>query len=368
MSDKQPLNYSTYLQLDRLLSSQKRATEERAEPSHDEMLFIIVHQVYELWFKEIISDLDSVRIMFMSDYVAESDIGIAAGRLERITKIQNLLIDQLGILETMTPLDFLEFRDELNPASGFQSVQFRLIENKLGLKADQRLAYTKDAYYSDVSKDDQSLIKSAEEDSLFDLIDRWLTRTPFLQFEGFDFWQSYRQVVEENLDHDMETIEENPRLAETARVEELRNHTVTRANFEAIFDEERHAEMVEAGKVRLSYRAIQAALMIFLYRDQPIFHLPFRLLTSLIDIDELMALWRHRHTLMVQRMIGRKIGTGGSSGFRYLRETAERHKVFSDLANLSSFLIPRSKLPDLPPELTHHLGFHYAGETQERKS
>lgn len=360
------LSYGSYLELDRLLSSQHPITADSDSPAHDEMLFIIVHQVYELWFKEIITELDSVRSVFMDDYVDESQIGKAAARLERITKIQNILIEQLEVLETMTPLDFLEFRDKLHPASGFQSVQFRLIENKLGLKKEQRLAYMKDAYHSVVSDVERAVIETSEtERSLFELVDSWLARTPFLQFEGFDFWDSYAAAVEKMLNHELETIENNPTLTEAARHEEVLNHKSTRRSFEAILDVDRHGELVKEGELKLSHEALQGSLMIFLYRDEPIFHLPFRLLTALIDIDELLTSWRYRHTLMVQRMIGRKIGTGGSSGYRYLREAAEKHKVFGDLANLSSFLIPRSDLPELPAEFRRHLGFLYTDKIRE---
>jgi tryptophan 2,3-dioxygenase len=99
--------------------------------------------------------------------------------------------------------------------------------------------------------------------------------------------------------------------------------------------------------------------MIMLYRDEPILQNPFRLLTALVAIDENLSLWRYRHALMVQRMIGAKIGTGGSSGQDYLRRTVEAHRVFLDFFNLSTYLIPRSMLPALPAELREQLGFRF---------
>ena len=360
------LSYASYLELGRLLTSQNPVTADSESPAHDEMLFIIVHQVYELWFKEIINELDSVRSLFMEDYIDESQIGKAAARLERITKIQSILIEQVGVLETMTPLDFLDFRDKLHPSSGFQSVQFRLIENKLGLEQSQRLAFTKDGYYSGASEKDSGAIReSEEEDSLFQLLDQWLARTPFLKFEGFDFWEEYRLAVKKMLGNELEKIKNNTTLTDEMQNEEIVNLKTTNKHFEAIFSKEKHTELMEAGQLRLSHKALHGSLMIFLHRDEPIFHLPFRLLTALIDIDELLTSWRYRHILMVQRMIGRKIGTGGSSGYRYLREAAEKYKVFGDLANLSSFLIPRSELPELPEEFKRHLGFFYTAESKK---
>jgi len=111
---------------------------------------------------------------------------------------------------------------------------------------------------------------------------------------------------------------------------------------------------------RMSLAAVQAALFITVYRDQPVLQLPFRLLTALMDIEESLTLWRYRHALMVQRMIGVKIGTGGSSGHDYLRRTVDAHRVFADLFQLSTYLIPRSALPPLPPDVQSQMGFVYA--------
>src|SRR5690606_37682526 len=120
------------------------------------------------------------------------------------------------------------------------------------------------------------------------------------------------------------------------------------ARFEALFDEAKYRAEAARGSWRMSWRALQAALFITLYRDEPALQGPFGLLALLMDIDEAMALWRHRHALMVQRMIGLKVGTGGSSGHDYLARTAERHRVFGDLFLLSTYLLPRSALPPLP--------------------
>jgi tryptophan 2,3-dioxygenase len=355
-----PLYYADYLQLDRLLASQSPKSWEHGKPAHDEMLFIIVHQAYELWFKQILHELDSVIAIFQRDYVEEKAVGIAVDRLTRITEIQKVIVEQLRILETMTPLDFLEFRDLLTPASGFQSFQFRLIENKLGLKPELRKAYDKSAYYSRLSPAHQEMIRRAEDEpSLFQLVERWLERTPFLEFQGFNFWTSYRAAVTKMLESDRGIIQTNPTLSNEEREAQLHELSQTEQSFAALFDEQKHNQLVKKGQRRLSYRATNAALLINLYRDEPILHLPFRLLTVLIDIDELLTAWRYRHALMVQRMIGSKIGTGGSSGYHYLRTTIDSHKIFVDLSNLSTFLIPRSALPELPADFEKNLGFYY---------
>jgi len=358
----EPLYYSDYLHLEKLLSSQvPKSAEQGKTPAHDEMLFIIVHQVYELWFKEILHELTSVISIFAKEYVEEKDVGIAVMRLTRITEIQKLLIDQLRVLETMTALDFLEFRDLLFPASGFQSVQFRLIENKLGMKPDQRLLYNKQAYYANLTPQHQELLQRSEhEPSIFEAIERWLERTPFLDFAGFKFWEHYRTAVERLLETDRRVILGNPHTSEDEKSKQSHELSINEDNFAALLDEAKHNELIARSRRRLSHKATQAALLIQLYRDEPILHLPFRLLTVLMDMDEAFTTWRYRHAQMAHRMIGTKLGTGGSTGYAYLKATVDKYKVFADLFNLSTFLIPRSSLPELPEEVKKNLGFYYS--------
>ncbi len=360
MKRTSPLYYGDYLQLHKLLDSQAPESAKHGFHAHDEMLFIIVHQVYELWFKQILHEMDSVIEIFNQDYVDEKNVGIAVHRLSRITEIQKLLIDQLRVLETMTALDFLEFRDVLYPASGFQSYQFRLVENKFGMDPDQRLLYNKEVYTSHLSSPHQEIVKDTENDSsLFNFVERWLVRTPFLDFHGFNFWSHYRKAVEDMLNADKQAILNNPISSEEEKKQQLAEVAANEENFDALLDEGRHNHLLAARKRRLSHKATQAALLIELYRDEPILHLPFRLLTVLMDIDENFTTWRYRHALMVHRMIGNKIGTGGSTGYNYLKATVDKYKVFVGLFNLSTFLIPRSKLPALPEEVRKNLGFYY---------
>ncbi len=344
MTSRGPVHYSKYLELERLLSSQNRESEKKGKPAHDEMLFIVVHQVYELWFKQILFEIDSILEMFGKHRIDEQEIGVAVARLERVIEIEKILIEQLRVLETMTPLDFLEFRDLLVPVSGFQSQQFRELESKLGV---------------DMKQLPSRAPQPTSRDSLFSLIERWLERTPFLDLEGFQFWNHYREAVEKMLSRDEEIIRTNEMLPEIDRRAQLEELAHTRESFDALFDQERHEALREKGERRLSFRATHAALLIHLYRDQPILHLPFRLLTALVDIDELFSTWRYRHALMAFRMIGTKIGTGGSSGAQYLRATVESRKVFSDITNLSTFLIPRASLPKLPDVIVKRLGFTF---------
>lgn len=366
-SDNTSLSYGSYLQLDKLLDCQTLQTAllrpgqtQAPQPAHDELLFIITHQTYELWFKQILHELKAALATLQQPSVPEIELGKAVRHLERITVIQNVLIDQMAILETMTPLDFLDFRDALGPSSGFQSYQFRAIENLLGLKRAQRLPYNSAPYESLMKPHEQRLAVAAEQQgSLFDALEAWLARTPYVQVAsvGFDFWRMLSARVEDMLRKDAETIAASPLLNDAARAAQLAKLEQTRQEYRAIFEREGYEQARKDGKKRLSFEAFSAALMINLYRDEPLFQMPFRLLTALLTIDEGLILWRHRHVLMVSRMIGAKIGTGGSSGVDYLRQTVSAHRIYGDLFDLSGYLIARSQLPPLPESLRAALNF-----------
>ena len=360
MKNKKLLNYSDYLQLEKILSGQELMSAKRGTPAHDEMLFIVVHQVYELWFKQILHELDSVITIFNQESIIESDVSFVVLRLQRIIEIQKILIDQIRVLETMTAMDFLEFRDDLFPSSGFQSAQFRLMENKLGLLNDHRIMYGEKDYTSVLKKEEKSTVQNSEQEkSLFELLESWLERTPFLSFKGFDFWKQYSNAVRSMLKNEKLVIQNNPNYSKKEVEYHLNEHENVVLSFEAMIDEERHNNLIVNRRKRLSYKATQAALLILLYRDEPILHSPFNLISRLIDMDELFTSWRQRHALMVRRMIGAKIGTGGSSGHKYLHEAADKHKIFSDLADLSTFFIPRSALPELPKDIKQNLGYQF---------
>ena len=360
MKNKKLLNYSDYLQLEKILSGQELMSAKRGTPAHDEMLFIIVHQVYELWFKQILHELDSVITIFRQESIVESDVSFVVLRLQRIIEIQKILIDQIRVLETMTAMDFLEFRDDLFPSSGFQSAQFRLMENKLGLLNDHRIMYDGKDYTSVLKEEEKSTVQNSEQEkSLFELLESWLERTPFLSFKGFDFWKQYSNAVRSMLKKEKLIIQNNPNYSQKEAEYHLNEHKNAVLSFEAMIDEKKHNKLILNRKKRLSYKATQAALLILLYRDEPILHSPFNLISRLIDMDELLTSWRQRHALMVRRMIGDKIGTGGSSGHKYLHEAADKHKIFSDLADLSTFFIPRSALPELPKDIKQNLGYQF---------
>ncbi|CAD7077573.1 unnamed protein product [Hermetia illucens] len=353
--------YGEYLMLDKILSAQRMLSVQNNKPVHDEHLFIITHQAYELWFRQIIFELDSVRDLLNSETIEESKTLEILKRLNRIVLILKLLVDQVPILETMTPLDFMDFRNYLSPASGFQSLQFRLMENKLGVKTEHRVKYNQ--RYTHVFGTDadaiEAIVSSESEPSLSDLVQKWLERTPGLESDGFNFWEKFQKSVNDFLD-------EQERMAMHEKMEAARNYRLMdiekrRDVYRSIFDPSVHEALVRRGERRFTYKALQGAIMITFYRDEPRFSQPHQLLTLLMDIDSLITKWRYNHVMMVQRMIGsQQLGTGGSSGYQYLRSTlSDRYKVFLDLFNLSTFLIPRHAIPPLNDNMRDKLNVIY---------
>jgi tryptophan 2,3-dioxygenase len=248
------LTYETYLKIRDILGLQIPQSD---PPHHDEMLFIVIHQTYELWFKLILHELEKTKRL-----IEEKNVLSANHFLKRVVEIFRLLVPQIHILETMTPQDFLEFRNRLGPASGFQSLQFREVEFIAGLKDERYFHFLKS-----ISDAETRLRKRMEEPDL---------PTVYLQMlkaQGFK-------------------LPDN----------------VTRAH---LVENEADMEVV-----------VQALLPIY---KKPYDNLQLYILTeSLVDFDQYLGLWRDHHVRMVERIIGAKMGTGGSSGQNYLRSTTSK--------------------------------------------
>ena len=155
--------YADYLQLEKITEAQDpESFKEGREPAHDEMLFIIIHQAYELWFKQVLFEVNSVIEIMNKPVVNDNspEMQTVVHRLKRVVTILKVLVQQIDIMETMTPMDFLDFRDMLRPASGFQSYQFKVLEAKLGLKFEHR--HGQHYYTSQLKEADVAIIKDAE--------------------------------------------------------------------------------------------------------------------------------------------------------------------------------------------------------------
>ena len=324
--------YADYLQLEKITGAQDpESFKEGKEPAHDEMLFIIIHQAYELWFKQILFEVNSVIDIMNKPVVNDNspDMQTVVHRLKRVVTILKVLVQQIDIMETMTPMDFLDFRDMLRPASGFQSYQFKVLEAKLGLKFEHR--HGQNYYTSQLKEKDIAIIKDAESGkSVIELVNSWLERMPFITE---DFWKNYQQVYVNSL------------------AEAEKNNA---AVFETIFNtaDENIAR-------NFTTKACRSALFIMMYHGYPMLEQPFQLLDTLLEIDNQLGNWRYRHINMVQRMIGSRIGTGGSSGAGYLKAAMDKHYIFKELAQLNSFLVDRKKLPVLTKEVGEKLGYNF---------
>jgi tryptophan 2,3-dioxygenase len=327
------MHYSDYLQLDKILGAQQPESDRQGQPAHDELLFIVIHQAYELWFRQLLFETGSVMGLMGQPTLNDNspELQTIVHRLSRCATVLKVLVHQIDIMETMTPMDFLDFRDKLRPASGFQSWQFKLLEAKLGLKYEHR--YGQEYYLSQLREAEIGVIRAAEKaPSLLQLLNSWLERMPFPPVDlAASFWDDYRHRYQQSLND--------------AEKDNL-----------SYFDSVLFGKGGE-GSRSLSPAACRAAVFIMLYRGYPLLQLPFQMLHQLLEIDEQLSTWRFRHMSMVHRMIGTRTGTGGSSGKDYLGAVLQRHHLFKEIAALTSFLIERGRLPALSQEVERRLGF-----------
>jgi tryptophan 2,3-dioxygenase len=248
------MTYADYLKLDQLLTAQQPLSD-----LHDEMLFIVIHQTMELWMKELLHELKFAIALVEDDRFAEAYKAMA-----RISRIQAVMTLSWDVLSTLTPVDYLRFRNVLGTSSGFQSAQFREIEFRLGLKEKNFVSH-----YDEGSPERAALRKALDEPSLREAAIGALERA------GFDLG-------------------------------------------------DRSAEAIAAGWLEV-------------YRDAERWFDLYELAEKLVDIDDALAAWRHKHVLTVERIIGNRPGTGGSAGAPYLRATLEK-RVFPELWSLRTSL------------------------------
>ncbi|HET7579115.1 MAG TPA: tryptophan 2,3-dioxygenase [Bacillales bacterium] len=259
------MTYGEYLQLDRLLSCQ-----ERLSGHHDEMLFILIHQVSELWMKLILHELHAA-----TDCIQNGDLSTAFKKLARVSNIQEQIINSWDVLSTLTPSEYMEFRDRLGNASGFQSYQYRMIEFALSYKTRHVLKiYQKDP------KLHERLNEALHAPGLYDAAIQALAN------EGFD-------IDPDVLNRDLtKPYEANP--------------------------------------------SVEAAWL-SVYRDTEKYWDLYELAEKLVDIEDWLQQWRFRHMKTVERIIGHKTGTGGSSGVGYLKQVLN-HRFFPELWDIRTKL------------------------------
>jgi tryptophan 2,3-dioxygenase len=351
--------YWDYLRVEDLLSLQRGLAGDERDVGDDELLFIVVHQTYELWFKVVLRELRTARDRLLSEHVEEEEVPRAAANLERITTILRHAVAQFEVMETLTPQGFLEFRDSLVPASGFQSHQMREIEILMGLPGEHRLSYDgtdpldhikRLAKHSAGGKPAWKGIKKARrEPTLKDGIENWLYRTPIRGSGPMD--ENDDMVVEAFLADFLKGVEDHHEQL-VSRMTALRGSDPEKvsARFAAVQQGVRRfltAEDQDAEQ-RPRIRRIRAGILfIESYRELPLLAWPRTLLDRVVELEQQFVLWRNRHARMVERMIGRRVGTGGSSGVDYLDETT-KYRIFTDLWEVRTLLLPEKIRPELP--------------------
>ena len=370
MSESRPRpNYWDYIRVDDLLALQSGLEADESTLSDDEVLFITVHQVYELWFKLVLRELTTVRNQFGAERVAESEMAGAVHGCQRVVTILRRCVDHFEVVETLPTKGYLSFRDKLMPASGFQSAQLRQIEILLGLDEQERIPLGVEGDYLDALRDHLGGESSAWQrvktqlesgPSLRDAFDRWLERTPI---DG---------VPHDDPDADgaLDRFVERYTTAHSSEVALSEASALSRAMGEgdrealrARYAAERQAlveflsDEGEGGRGRRRRRA--ALLFILTYEDRPLLAWPGKLLQGVIELEQAFLLFRQRHARMVERVIGRRTGTGGSSGVDYLDQTALRYRVFRDLWAVRTFQIRAEAAPPIArPEA---FGFRFDG-------
>lgn len=358
-------NYWDYLKLDRLLELQDGFDEGGNDvESADELHFIVVHQVYELWFKLILRSLRLARDRMAEPRVAEDTVPYVVHHLRRITSVLEVAVSHWKVVETLTPQDFLAFRDKLAPASGFQSFQLRELEIIMGLEDSQRIQYGNTAPLAHIqqlgphSEAGQYAWKHIEqargEQSFLRALEEWLYRTPIQGSRPedpgdadavYEFVEAYLNKAETlqaaALDRLVEALGEGARGEIAARY--ATSQAAARAFLQAVDVEPAIRERVR--------RARAASLFIESYRELPLLAWPRLLLDAVVEMEEGLILFRNRHARMVERVIGRRVGTGGSGGVEYLDKTLG-YRVFRDLWAIRTVLLPKDQLPELKrPEL-----------------
>lgn len=385
---KNTIYYHDYLQLDKIIKSQRLISKEDFNnPAHDEMLFIVSHQSFELWFVEILHELSSVIMLLEKPFDDSSDaFPTAIHQLERIKEIWKLLLHQYDVLETMTSLDFLDFRKYLHPSSGFQSYQFKAIEGMLGLTEEIRFSpinYSdkkKGAYYKRVDKKGGALsakhskyiTEIENSNSLFSVLVDWLKRMPFFDkkfwgnMSAETYWEEYAKAFYEGLSetdknkglqNDLKNILESGIEIRKEIDIPINQNELSQFKEICLTDSEYLKKVKSVVFNRFDGNCVQTSLFILVNRYLPIFYLPFKFISVLMDIDELVSMWRYKHLLIVRKIIGQRTGTGNTSGADYLKSIVDYNVIFPELKVLSTFLLERKKVPALPPNLKSATSF-----------
>jgi tryptophan 2,3-dioxygenase len=359
-----PTTYWEYIKVEELLGLQTGIEGSEDALSNDEVVFIVVHQIDELWFKLVLRELVSVRNLFAQEHVREQSLSSAVGGIRRAALLFQQLSGHFAVMETLTTRDYLAFRDKLSPASGFQSAQMREIEIIMGLPESERIALGHESYlqalrYADGGESPASRRVEArlnDRPNVREAIEEWLHRTPI---------DGSTPDRPDDRGHVAEFVE-SYLAAHRRELVEIQAHAVAHALTAG--DRERLQQRYEGelGSARAWLEArdvagaggdedararrsrIRAALVfIESYRELPLLAWPREVIDAVVALEQAFTIFRQRHARMVERVIGRRTGTGGSAGVDYLDKTAVAYRVFRDVWATRTVLLRKAALPAL---------------------
>jgi tryptophan 2,3-dioxygenase len=366
MTTARPTTYWNYIRVPELLELQGGLDHEEDALDNEEVLFITVHQVFELWFKLMLRELREARDLFGSGVVEEQQLAGAVGRLARISTIFRVATKHWEVVETLGTREYLEFRNKLMPASGGQSVQMRQIEILFGLKEEDRVPMgSEGAHLQVLLEADGSMGEAyaavqrslADRPTLKDAVDAWLLRTPIdgVAHDSPEADASLDAFIDRFLEsHDREVDASRAHALEIAGDDGAREQLTKRYEWEKSSAAAFLRPTDEQGG-RETARIRAAMIFIETYRELPLLAWPREVLAALLEVEQLFLIFRQRHARMVERVIGRRTGTGGSLGVAYLDETAMRYRIFSDLWAVRTLMVRPGATPSL--EHADYYGF-----------
>ena len=358
MTKGKPTTYWEYMRLPELTSLQRGLAASDAELGNDEVLFITIHQIDELWMKLALRELVSVRALFAKDVVPEQSIAAAVRGLRRMVIVFGNLADHFALMETMTTRDYLAFRDKLSPASGFQSAQLREIEILMGLGDAERIPFGHEGSYmealraadgSESSASRQVQARLDDRPTLKTAVAEWLHRTPISGSHPSDVGDAdaVRAFIEAYTAAQAGEVERAKSFAmhdalsdkDRTRLEARFAKEVAGARAFMLAEDRPEEERARTSRIRAALVYIES------YRELPLLAWPRELIDGIVALEQAFVVFRQRHARMVERVIGRRTGTGGSAGVDYLDQTALKYRIFHDVWAVRTLLIRADALP-----------------------
>ncbi|MGE0145451.1 MAG: tryptophan 2,3-dioxygenase family protein [Planctomycetota bacterium] len=356
-----PVNYWDYIRVEELLALQGGVERDESKLSDDEVRFIVIHQIDELWMKLVLRELVTARNVFGTEHVAESSLHAACAGFRRVALLFELMADHFRLMETMRTREYLDFRDKLSPASGFQSAQLREIEILFGLPDSQRIAFGHELSYMQALRSPDGAPSPAlarverrrtDLPSLKDAVYRWLLRTPI---QGSTPDQADDEATVLRYIDDFLARQRRSQEARMANV--LGHQALTGPDLDRL--RQRYEKELESARAHLcaddapaderaDLRRLRCAILfIEANRDLPLLAWPAEVIDALIAAEQAMIVFRQRHARMVERIIGRRVGTGGSDGVDYLDRTALTYRVFAEVWAVRTILLRQDLDPDV---------------------